>query len=128
MKAVDSTFPIDVLKEVPSAGAKARELEAAGERLAIPAPALAEVMVGAHHAGGWLLRETLELVTPFEVLPTDAEAAHEAGRLGAEMIRRGRRMSAGDLLVAATCRLRGLILVTRDGGLAEVPGLAVEHY
>lgn len=128
MRAVDSTFPIDVLKGLPEAVAKAEELTAADEILAIPAPALAEVLVGAHYAGGSLLRDTLALVEPLEVIPADAEVAHSAGRLGAEMLRRGLRMSSSDLLVAAACAGRGVVLITRDEAFGRVPGLAVERY
>lgn len=128
MRAVDSTLPIDVLKGIPQAVAKAKALRDAGEEVAIPVPALAEVLVGAHHTGGALLRETLALLEGMEVLPADVEIAHEAGRLGAEMVRRGERMSASDLLVAATCAHHGLILVTRDEAFTGVPGLAVERY
>jgi len=128
MRAVDATFPIDALKGHAGAAAKAEEFATSGETVAIPAPALAETLVGAHHAGGWLLRETLSLLEPFEVLPVDAEVAHEAGRLGAELVRRGERLSGADLLVAACCVTRGVVLVTRDDAFGRVPGLAVERY
>jgi predicted nucleic acid-binding protein len=128
MRVVDSTFPIDVLKSHAGAAALATALATADEPMSIPAPALAEVLVGAHHSGGWLLRETLALVEPFEVIPTDTEVAHEAGRLGAEMLRRGARMSSTDLLVAATCLQGRLVLISRDTAFLEVPGLVVERY
>lgn len=128
MRAVDATFPIDLLKDDPEARAKALALDAAGEAIAISAPALVEVLVGAHFLGGSLLRKTLDLVAEFEVLPADAAVSHEAGRLGGLMRRRGDAAAAPDLLVAATSTLHGLVLVTRDEGFSRVPGLAVERY
>ncbi len=128
MKAVDATYPIDLLRGLALAVAKSRDLDAAGEVLVIPAPALAEVMAGAHFIGGTVLRETMRLIAEFEVVAVGEEVAHEAGRLGAEMRRRGRRMSAADLLVAAACLYSKVNLITRDAAFAGVPGLAVEAY
>lgn len=128
MRAVDATFPIDLLKDKPEAQAKARALDGAGEAVVISAPALVEVLVGAHFLGGALLRKTLDLMAEFEVIPADAAVAHEAGRLGGLMRRRGESVAAPDLLVAAASTLHGLILVTRDEAFSRVPGLAVERY
>lgn len=128
MRAVDATYPIDLLRGLPGAVAKSKALAAADEFVVIPAPALAEVLAGSHFAGGALLKETLDLVAEFEVLPIDGEVAHEAGRLGGELMRRGVRMSGSDLLIAAACTHRQLNLISRDAGFTRVPGLAVETY
>jgi len=52
MKCLDSTFCIDFANGVPEAMVKAEELSKAGERLAIPGPALTEFLVAAFHQGG----------------------------------------------------------------------------
>jgi predicted nucleic acid-binding protein len=128
VRAVDATFPIDVLKAHPGARARAESLAEGDELLAIPAAALAEVLVGAYYKGGALLEATLSLLNQFEVLVADKAVAHEAGRLGAELRRRGEGMSASDLLVAASCRVGNLTLISRDEAFGRVPGLAVERY
>jgi len=128
VRAVDSTFPIDVLKADSGAIARARSMAERDELAAIPAPALAEILVGAYLRGGALLDTTVSLLNQFEVLVTDQAVAHEAGRLGGEMRRRGASMSAPDLLVAATCMVGNLTLISRDDAFARVPGLTVEHY
>ncbi len=128
MKAIDATFPVDLLKAVPAAVAKSKALDESGEELAIPAPALAELMVGAHFVGGAYLEQARALASQFMVIDIDTAVAHEAGRLGAELRRRGRRMAAADLLIAAACARNELNLVTRDEAFARVPGLAVEGY
>ncbi len=128
MRAVDSTFPIDVMKAHAGAKARVGSLVESEELVAIPAPALAEVLVGAYFKGGALLESTVSLLNQFEVLVTDQAVAHEAGRLGAEMRRRGERMSAADLLVAASCTVASLTLISRDDAFSRVPGLTVEHY
>ena len=128
MRCLDSSFVVDLLAGQPAALRKAQELEASGVRLSITVPAMAEILMGAHFRGGTYLRKALELLAGLDVLPADGAVAAEAGELGAELLRRGRRAAAADLLIAATARLNGKILVTRDDAFSKVPGLAVETY
>jgi len=128
LRCLDSTFLIDLLKGDAAAAAKMREIESLGETVSLAAPSLAELLLGAHFKGGALLRETLDVVSRLEVLEVDATVAGEAGRLGAELLRRGLGLPTTDLLIAAAARLRGQILVTRDADFARIPGLAIEGY
>lgn len=128
MRCLDSTFLIDLLRGEEAAAAKMREIEGLGEGVSLPAPCLAEVLLGAHYKGGELLRDTLDVIARLEVLEVDAAVAGEAGRLGAELLRRGQGLPTTDLLIAATARLHGQVLVTRDEDFARIPGLAVEGY
>lgn len=128
MRCLDSTFLIDLLKGDPAAAAKMREIEALGEPMSLPAPCLAEILLGAHFKGGDLLRDTLDVVSRLDVLDVDAAVAREAGRLGAELLRRGQGLPTTDLLIAAAARLHGHVLVTRDADFRRIPGLAVEAY
>jgi len=91
MRCLDASFVVDLLAGDPAAARKAAELEVSGERLSISVPAMAEVLMGAHFAGGGYLRKTLELMAGLEVLPADAAVGAEAGELGAELMRRGER-------------------------------------
>lgn len=128
MRCLDSTFLIDLLKGDPAAASKMREIESLGETVSLPAPCLAEILLGAHFKGGDLLRDTLDMVARLDVLEVDAAVAGEAGRLGAELLRRGQGLPTTDLLIAAAARLSGQILVTRDTDFARIPGLAIEGY
>ena len=93
-----------------------------------PSVAVAELLVGAHYRGGRELSKTLELLEVLEVLPFDSSVAEEAGRMGAESLRRGSPLLGVDLLVAATARVHRGILVSRDNIFSGVPGLALENY
>jgi predicted nucleic acid-binding protein len=128
VRCLDATFLIDYLAGDHSAVAKAKEWESAGERLASPAPAIAETLLGANFEGGSALREALAFLDTLDVLPIDASIAAEAGRMGAEQLRRGTAVSLIDLLIAATSRANQGILVTRDSSFGRIPGLAVETY
>lgn len=128
MRCFDSTFLVDYLRGDEGAGSRINELRAASERLSTPAVAAAEVLVGAHYRGGRALAQTLEFLEQMEVLPFEVAEAAEAGRLGAESMRRGAPLVGNDLLVAATARLHRGILVSRDSVFSTIPGLAVETY
>lgn len=128
MRCFDSTFLIDYIRGDPAAVGKVRELVEASERLTTSSVAAAEVLVGAHYRGGRELSRTLEFLERLEVLPFDVGEATEAGRMGAESLRRGSPLVGNDLLVAATARYHRGILVSRDDAFSKIPGLAVEAY
>jgi len=128
MRCLDSSFLIDLVKGAEQAARKARDMDASEERLSIPAPVVTEVLRGAYFKGGKELRDTLELLAGLDVLEVDEDVATEAGRMGADLLRRGKDMGTVDLLIAATVKLNGQILVTRDSMFFEIPDLAVETY
>ena len=59
------------------------------------------------------------------VLPFDATAADEAGRLGAELEARGRTVDMRDVLIAGTVRARNATLATRNVSHFEHAGVQV---
>ncbi len=128
MYALDASFLIDVIRADPQARAKLAEMEAAGETAEVPAPALAETLMGAYLGRAEELRRTLELASNLQVAETDRTICVEAARIGADLLRKGTPLPLPDLLIAATAKVRGQILLSRDAGFAHVPGLAVERY
>jgi predicted nucleic acid-binding protein len=128
MRCLDATFIIDHLAGETAAVERMAAWTAAGERLAVPSPVVAEVLLGAYYKGGAALREALGFLDTLDVLPVDGATAAEAGRMGAEQRRRGVASSLVDLLIAATSKLNQGILVTRDQGFGQIPGLSVETY
>src|SRR5438445_1799687 len=128
MRCLDSSFVIDLVKGEAGAVARARSLDDAHEKPSIAAPALAEVLQGAYYKGGGILAKTLELLASLDVLGTDERVAAEAGRIGAELLRRGAGVPTVDLLIAATAKLHQQVLVTRDAAFQRIPDLAVETY
>lgn len=128
MVSLDSSFLIDLLAGQQAAVTKAAELDATGESRYLTPPAAAEVMLGAYRLGGAYLARTRALVDAIPLLAFDRESYHHAGRLGAEMLRRGRPLGEGDLFVAAITLRHGERLLTRDRIFSIVPGLAVETY
>jgi len=128
MKCLDSAFCIDFANGIPGAVSKAGDLAKSGERLAIPAPALTEFMVGAFHQGGRRLAQALEFSSELEVLDLTEPISIQAARIGGECARRGAPVSTIDLLVAATAIHHHASVISRDTDFARVPGLMLETY
>lgn len=128
MHCLDSSFIIDFSRKDPPALTKMTELKEAGERVAVPSVALAEILVGANRKGGPTLARTHRFLEFVDILPFDTETAAEAGRLGADSLSRGSPIVGVDLLIAATARYHRATLLTRDRIFATIPGLAVETY
>lgn len=128
MRCLDATYLIDYLEGQPAAVEKMREWTSLAERLTSPAPAAAELLLGAYFEGGKALSEALGLLETVEVLPVDAPVATEAAQLGAELLRRGAAVPMVDLLIAAAARFHRGVLVSRDTSFGRIAGLAVETY
>jgi predicted nucleic acid-binding protein len=107
---------------------KARAMDAAGERLSVAAPVVTEILRGAYFRGGKELKQSLELLASLDVLDIDDEVAAEAGRMGAELLKRGTDIGTVDLLIAAVVKLNRQILITRDKTFFGIPDLSVESY
>ncbi len=127
-RCLDTTFLVDVLRGHPGALEKGRLLDVEGEAVFLPAPVLAEFMDGAYLAGGPYLTRALQLVGGRDVLPLDAEAGSLAGRVSAELQRKGSPLPMLDLLIAAISLRGHHVLLTRDRGFSRIPGLALETY
>lgn len=128
MKCLDSTFCIDLANGVDAARMKAEAFAEVGERLAIPAPALTEFLVGAFHQGGRRLSEALAFVSELEVLETTETISIAAAKLGGECSRRGQPVGSLDLLIAATANHHHAPLLSRDKDFARIPNLTLETY
>ena len=128
MLCVDSTFCVDLAHGISAAAAKAQELAARNERLAIAAPSLTEFLEGAFATGGRRLAQALDMVEQFEVLPVTEDAALDAARLGGECARRGSAVGNLDLLIAACARHHGARILTRDPDFGRIPNVQVETY
>jgi predicted nucleic acid-binding protein len=63
-----------------------------------------------------------------KVLYVPVQVAWEAGRIENELAQRGGRLGENDNWIAATARVWGLRLVTRDLAFARVRALRVVHY
>jgi len=128
MVSLDSSFLIDLLAGEPRAVAKALELDRSAEPRYLTAPAAAEVMLGGYRLGGSYFERARQLIDGLPLLAFDRASYHQAGRLGAELLKRGLPIGQGDLFIASISLRHGERLLTNDRGFSRVPGLAVETY
>ena len=128
MVSLDSSFLIDLLLGKPAAIEKAADLDRRSEPRWISAPAASEVLLGGYYVGGPYLERTRVLIDGLLLHPFDRVAYHEAGRIGAELARRGVPLGQADLFIAAIAIRHGQSLVARDAAFSRVPGLRVEPY
>ena len=126
--SLDSSFLIDLLAGLPRAVLKARELDSSGEPRYVTPPAASEVLFGGYRLGGAYLERSRQFVDGLPLLPFDPVACQVAGRLGAELLSRGRPLGQGDLFIAAISMRHGQRLLTRDRSFGQVPGLVLEGY
>ena len=69
------------------------------------------------------------LVARLEIVPFDRHAAEHFGQLRSELYRIGQPIGPYDMMIAASARAEGLVLVTNnENEFARVPGLRVENW
>jgi predicted nucleic acid-binding protein len=110
---VDTSFAIDILRGTPEAGAKLREIEAAGE-IAMASVSVYELL----HVSGDLTKERMAerdgLIRTFRVLPLDERAARKAAEVHSALDRSGVSIEIRDLLIGAVALANNSALVTRN--------------
>ena len=122
----DTTFWVDLLRERhdqqrgPASGFLARHR---GSTLRISIITWGELASGFHSPNA-----LDDLLRKIRVLSLHKQIAWEAGRIERELTQRGGRLGENDNWIAATARVWGLRLVTRDAAFGRVPGLTVVGY
>ena len=100
------------------------------QQLSLPAIVVYEINFGLRRASRRAQLEAFaRMVQVMTVLPFDAEAADHAARIRIELEEAGTPIGPTDLLIAATARRHGRILVTHNRReFDRVSGLAIEDW
>jgi tRNA(fMet)-specific endonuclease VapC len=110
---------------------RAEAVRRGGAKIGICVPVLGEIAAGleasdSREASWETARRRLGKLVCW---PFDEAAAYEYGRVFAELKKRGRPMQQVDMMIAAIARTLGnCIVVSGDGDLSAVAGLAVETW
>ena len=110
---------------------RVREVRRRGAVIGICVPVLGEIIAGVEGSGSreksWaVVRHAVE---KFVLWPYDKAAAHEFGRLAADLRRRGRPIQQVDVMIAAIAKTLGdCTIVTGDSDFEAVPGLKIENW
>lgn len=125
---LDTNVVIDVLGRLrPEVRRRFAEARALGVRPLLSSVALFELRFGVSLSvraaeNGRMLDAML--TDGIEVIPFDADDAHEAGKIRVGLRKAGREIGPYDLLIAAQARRRGATLVTHNlKEFERVPGL-----
>ena len=133
MKAVDTTFIIDLLRGDVGAVEKAEEFDEAGGA-ATTAVNLFEISYGIYRSRHIdrerRLSEVERLFSRMDVFPLDARAAVEAGRILGALSREGEMIDVLDGMIGAIAVVNGCdTIVTRNvDHFNRIPALKVETY
>ena len=122
---LDSTFVIDHLRGQPEAVDRLRRIFEDGDDPIVTEIVVCEVRVGLRAEAEVHLDAFLE---PIEFVQPGAEVAMAAGRWRAELRVRGRTLSLGDSLIAATADALGATVITRNVRDFLLTNVAVESY
>jgi tRNA(fMet)-specific endonuclease VapC len=128
---LDSNAVNDLVNGRASHVGRAEAARRRGHRIGTCEPVVAELRYGlelsaSRDANMARLERGLKLLRCW---PFDRPAAHEYGRIAADLRRRGRPMQVIDVMIAAVALSIGrCVVVTTDSDLSAVPGLSVEDW
>jgi tRNA(fMet)-specific endonuclease VapC len=110
---------------------RAKEETQRGNVIGICVPVLGELWYGVENSASRdrSLQELRIALPSLRIWPFTNEAAHEFGRIAAQLRRIGRPMQQIDIQIAAIALTLGnCTVVTTDSDLSAVPGLAIENW
>ncbi len=130
MVCLDTTFLIDLLKGKEGVRELKESLYRMESSLAVPAPAVMELWLGAclAKASDAEKEKVRELLASLDFLSLDEDSAREAGEIEAGLLLKGSRIQTEDIMIAAIARTNGCKVVTRDAHFTRIPGLRVLKY
>ena len=118
MIVLDTSSIIDLL-EGHSRGQKVRE-KLENEAAAVSAITMHEILVGVEDSQK---RITQDFIKTVHVLAFDADAAYKSVLIEKSLARKGKLIGKLDMLIAATCIVHDLPLLTSNTGFKHVEGL-----
>lgn len=125
MHCLDSDFLIEYMKGMKAAGDLLRDVAEDGA----PSVSAVSAFEVTHTRSAAVRDAAVAFVSSFDVFPVDGSTAFAASRLAVDLRARGRELPMADLLIAATCLLHDLTLVTRNRKhFSQVPRLRVRSW
>lgn len=131
MAILDTDCLVGLIRGHPDALRKLALFASQGEPIATTAVNVAELFRGANLARdpARALARVRAVLAPLAILPLDAPAAEEYGRIVADLEKRGNPVGHMDSMIGAISLLAGERIVTRNARhFSRVPGLSVEPW
>lgn len=125
---LDTNFIIELLNGKNNAVLVYEEIKDAPLTItAISSVALFEILRGKEQNQA-KLQKFEELRRMLEVLPFGEKEAEEAGQTEKDIHEKGLTIEIDDLLIGATAKTHGAILITNDKGFNNIDGLRLRNY
>ncbi len=132
MKAMDSTFLIDLLRGIPGAVGKMKELKSE-DQLITTQVNIFELSFGIYYRYPVKYAEKIlqleSVLDGFIIFDLTYRASLKAAQIAAALVREGQQICVGDALIAGILLANGCnTIVTNDSHFERVEGLTVESY
>ena len=127
---LDTNTIIDMLGG-NSSGIKERLRSITSKNIKIPSIVRAELIVGVYKSNDPKKKREIiaKILAPYEIMPFDADASEEYGRIRAELEIAGNIIDPNDLMIAATVLSKGGTLVTNNTKeFSRVKNLLIEDW
>jgi len=125
---LDTNFIIELLNGKNNAVIVYEEIKDAPLTItAISSVALFEILRGKEQ-NQIKIQKFEELKKTLEILPFGEKEAEEAGQTEKAIHEKGLNIEIDDLLIGATAKTHGAILITNDGGFDNFEGLQLKNY
>ena len=125
MPALDTDILVSLLKGVPDAVEKVRELQESGTRISTTIITAYELLKGSYISSRPQenLPKIRDSISNLQVLELSFGAAEEASKIYKDLRDRGRQIGEFDVLIAAIVKFYDESLVTRDEHFKSIRGM-----
>jgi tRNA(fMet)-specific endonuclease VapC len=127
---IDTNHASAFMGDLQPVTTKITHLAEQGERFYLCIPTIGELYFAVYASSRQQenLLNLRRLLARIAVLPYDAKAAREYGRVRSELKQKGRPIPGIDAQIAAIARVHGLTVLSRDRHFDDVNALAVENW
>lgn len=125
----DTTFLIDLMRNVPAAAEKARQLTRQKTKIAVTAITVFEIQRGMGHASEEKRKKLNQALDGLATLVLDRPGATRAAQIDAQLKDKGLEIEPEDCMIAGIALEHGESILTRNvKHFSRVPGIQVESY
>lgn len=124
----DTSFIIDLMRNVENAVSKADELDKKGEVVFATSVSFFELWQGAQARDKEKLKDMEKKLEAFGLISMDVESAKKGGEIHFDLISSGKRIDPEDSMIAGVALQHSHTLLTRDERFSRINGLKTESY
>ncbi len=125
----DTTFLVDLMRDVPAASRKAQDLVEKKSALCVTAITVFEIQRGMHRSTDMQRKNLERVLDGLGLLVLDRASASRAAQIDLRLREKGLEIEAEDCMIAGIALERGESILTRNvKHFSRIPGIRVESY